>query len=234
MINNILENPFENSRLSDEHFALLAQGHLYYLKAHQNTENNTSEYTAMIALVEPLYNKYRKWLSDQETTITTKKGKTITVNGVVKEFTAFVTNLYDEIYSWKRKKPVAFNALFPNGKTGYNKMRKTETETIMQRLNDACQAEPNLKQAFKDQSNELLNQYKSVRNAQLATKGEVKEGSFDGNTIRLELATGMYLVLLDLIKLHVNDKQNVKSFYDAQFINPKPTKRINKLEMPKA
>ncbi len=228
MINNILENPFENSRLSDEHFGLLAQGHLNYLKAYQNTENNTGEYTAMIALVEPLYNKYRKWLSNQETTVTTKKGKTITVNSVLNEFIGFVTNLYDEVYSWKRKKPVAFNALFPNGKEEYNKMKKTEAETIMQRLNDACQLEIDLKQEFKDKSIEILNQYISVRNAQLTKKGEVKEGSFDGNTIRIELATGMYLVLLDLIKLHVNDKPRVKSFYDAQFINPKPAKKTSK------
>ena len=221
MINNILENPFENSRLSDEDFGLLAQGHLNYLKA----QNTTGSYKAFIALTETPYNKYRKWLGDQETTLTIKKGKTISVDSVLKEFTAFVTDLYDEVFGWKRKKPVAFNALFPNGKEEYNKITKTEAETIMQRLSDACNNEAELKKEFKDKSVELLNQYKSVRNAQLGKKGEVKDGSSDGDSLRFELATSMYLVLLDLIKLHVNDREKVKSFYDAQFINPKPAKK---------
>ena len=39
-------------------------------------------------------------------------------------------------------------------------MKKNEAETIMQRLNDACQLEQDLKQEFKDKSIEILNQYK--------------------------------------------------------------------------
>ena len=221
MINNLLENPFENSRASDEDFGLLVQGHINYLKA----QNTTGTYSTFIALVEPPFNNYRKWLGDQEITVTTKKGKTITVDSVLKEFEGFVTDLYDEVFSWKRKKPVAFNALFPNGKKEYNKITKTEAETIMQRLSDACAIEVDLKQEFKDKSLRLLTDYVSVRNVQLEKKGKVKDGSTDGEALRLELATSMYLVLLDLIKLNVKDREKVKSFYDAQFVNPKPTKK---------
>jgi len=225
MINNLLENPFENSRAGDEDFGLLAQGHINYLKAQNTVGNNIGAYTAMIALVEPPYNLYRKWLGDQEITLTTKKGKTITVNSVLLEFGGFVTNLYDEVFAWKRKKPVAYNALFPKGKEEYNRITKTEAETLMQRLSDACKNEVDLKQEFKDKSLELLNDYVSVRNAQLKKLGEVKDGSTDGEALRLELATSMYLVLLDLIKINVKDREKVKSFYDAQFINPKPVKK---------
>lgn len=224
MINNLLENPFENSRASDEDFGLLVQGHLNFLKA----QNTTGTYSTFIALVEPPFNSYRKWLGDQEITVTTKKGKTITVDSVLKEFGGFVTDLYDEVFSWKRKKTVAYNALFPKGKVEYSRITKTDAQTIMQRLSDACAKDADLKQEFKDKSLELLNDYISVRNAQLKKLGEVKDGSSDGVSLRLELATNMYLVALDLIKLHVKDREKVKSFYDSQFINPKPSKKTTK------
>ncbi|MFZ4796708.1 MAG: hypothetical protein ACOYMA_04390 [Bacteroidia bacterium] len=229
MINNHLENPFENSRAAHEDFGFLVQSHINFLKA----QNTSGTYTAMINLVETPYAIYRKWIGDQETTLTTKKGKTITVNSVLNEFDGFVDNLYDEVFKWKRQKPEAYNALFPKGKDEYSKITKTDAQTIMQRLSDACNKNVDLDKTFKDKALELLNEFISVRDAQLGKKGEVKDGSSEGNTLRLAVATSMYLVLLDLIKLNINDRNKVKDFYDAQFINPKTTPKKTTPKPPK-
>lgn len=227
MINNQLENPFANSRRPNEEFGLLVLSHLKFLEA----ANKDGLYTDLINLLTVPYQNFRDWLSKQETSKTAKKGKTMSVNDVLQEVDLFVDDLYDEVFSWKRKKPEAFNALFPNGKTEYAALNKTNAETILKRLSEACNANNELDKTFRTKALALHDSFVSARQSQLGQKGDVKEGSEDGRSLRYALSIQMHLVLLELIKLNITDTEKVKTFYDTQFINPKAAKK-KKTETP--
>jgi hypothetical protein len=221
MINNQLDNPFANSRKSNEEFGLLALSHIKYLEA----ANENETYSDLIGLLKPAYQNYRDWLSKQETSKTTKKGKTMSVNEVLHEVDLFIDDLYEAAYSWKRKKPTVFNSLFPNGKSEYATLNKTNAETVLKRLSDACAANNGLDDTIKARALSLLGSFVSARQEQLGKKGDVKEGSDDGRSLRFLLSKQMYLVFLNLIILNIDDTEKVKNFYDTQFINPRATKK---------
>jgi hypothetical protein len=221
MIINQLENPFANSRRSNEEFGLLALSHIKYLEA----ANEDEAYSDLLVLLKPAYQNYRDWLSKQETSKTTKKGKTMSVNEVLREVDLFVDDLYETAYSWKRKKPTVFNSLFPNGKSEYTTLNKTTAETVLKRLSDACAANSGLDATVKARALSLYESFVSARQEQLGQKGDVKEGSEDGRSLRFLLAKQMHLVLLKLIIKYIDDTEKVKSFYDTQFINARVTKK---------
>lgn len=221
MINSQLENPFANSRRSNEEFGLLVLSHIKYLEA----ANEDDIYSDLITALKPAYQNFRDWLSRQETAKTTKKGKTMSVNEVLYEVDLFIDDLYEAAYSWKRKKPPVFNSLFPNGKTEYTNLNKTNAETVLKRLSDACAGNNGLDDTIKARALSLYGSFVSARQEQLGQKGDVKEGSEDGRSLRLQLSKQMHLVLLKLIIKYIDDTEKVKSFYDTQFINPKVAKK---------
>ena len=130
MINNLLENPFSNSRMGNDDFGLMAFGHIQFLKA----QNKSKAFDKMIAKVEPPYTSFQEFLNSQNKANTEKEGKTISVKSVLKNFNNFIDDLNDEIISWKRKKPEVFNSFFPSGKKEYKSANITEIETLMKRL----------------------------------------------------------------------------------------------------
>lgn len=169
MINSQLENPFANSRRSNEEFGLLVLSHIKYLEA----ANADDTYGNLIDMLKPAYQNFRDWLSRQETSKTTKKGKTMSVNEVLHEVDLFIDDLYEAAYSWKRKKPAVFNSLFPNGKTEYATLNKTTAETVLKRLSDACAANNGLDDTIKARALSLYGSFVSARQEQLGQKGDV-------------------------------------------------------------
>ncbi len=225
MISNFLENPFAKSRISNQEFGLLALSHLSFLQA----QNTNDAYTPLIERLTPVSDNYRLWLAKQQTTKTTKKGKTLSLNDVFETVEVFIDDLHDEIINWKRTKPEMYNAFFPNGKSEYKPLNRTSAESTLERLYDACLKNRLLDKSFTDRALVILNNFKAQRGQQLEKKGEVKEISDDGRALRSELAHIMYAILLDLTKMHLADTSKVKTFYDAHFINPKPAKKVPKV-----
>lgn len=226
MINNLLENPFLNSRMSNDDFGLLVLGHIQFLKA----QNKSKAFDKMIAKLEPNYNGFQEFLNSQNKANTEKAGKTMSVKSILKNFNAFIDDLNDEIISWKRKKPEVFNSFFPSGKKEYKGASITEIEALMKRLSDACANNKDISKANTALAAQFLADFKLARELQLGGKGEVKEGSDDGKNIRAALAKAMYSVLIDLIQLNIDDTEKVKTFYESQFINPKASKKAKKKE----
>lgn len=221
MLNQQLKNPFATSRKSNEEFGLLALSHIKYLEV----QNKEGAYSKFLEMLNQPYQDYRDWLSKQETSRTNKKGITITLNDVMQDVEAFSLDLYEVAFVWKRKKPEAFNALFPHGKSEYATMSKTNAETILKRLSNACNENKELDQSFKTKAAELLTNFVAARKEQLGQKGDVKEGSEDGRDLRLLLAKNMFLVFLELLIMNIDDTEKVKTFYDTQLISSRTTKK---------
>lgn len=217
MIFHFLENPLELNRLGNERYRKFVNTTINFLKAN----NATGALTDFITLLENSFNPFEKWLNDQDVATSTRTGKTGSVDTILNDFEEFMDEVWDEVnYKFAKKQPEVFIICFPNGKSEYNKITRTNAPLLIKRVADFCKANSaNLPAPMVAEAAEFDISYNEKRDEQQEEIGGVKEGSTDGKQLRAEVALNMKIVLLNLLLIHIKNQDEVLNYYDAEEIN---------------
>lgn len=217
MIFHFLENPLELNRLGNERYRKFVNTTINFLKAN----NATGALTDFITLLENSFNPFEKWLNDQDVATSTRTGKTGSVDTILNDFEEFMDEVWDEVnYKFAKKQPEVFIICFPNGKSEYNKITRTNAPLLIKRVADFCKANSaNLPAPMVAEAAEFDISYNEKRDEQQEEIGGVKEGRTDGKQLRAEVALNMKIVLLNLLLIHIKNQDEVLNYYDAEEIN---------------
>jgi hypothetical protein len=217
MILHFLENPLELNRLGNERYRKFVNTHINFLKAN----NVSGALTVFINLLENSFTPFEKWLNDQDLATSTRTGKTGSVDSILKDFEEFMDEVWDEVnYKFAKKEPKVFINCFPNGKSEYNKITRTNAPLLIKRVADFCATHSaSLPAPIVAEAAEFDLSYNEERDEQQEEIGGVKEGSTDGKQLRAEVALNMKIVLLNLLIINIKKQEVVLDYYDAEEIN---------------
>lgn len=211
MILHHLNNPFANPKISEDNFGKIALTHLERLK----TNNQEGQFTTLIEATQPLYDAYKEAVSDEAFEIALREGKTITVDAAIKGLKHFASRKEGVIADAFDGKPEIYEQFFPHGLTEYSKATKKNIDTLFYRLVKAMQAHTaELGDEMAEDALTLYNNYVALRDTQLQAIGEVKELDSDADAARIDLAERIFLNLLALITMFVENTDRVKDFFD--------------------
>jgi hypothetical protein len=224
MIINFTENPFLNSRLNNSEFGRFINTHLQFLIS----ANKNNQYDALIALLQPVYLNYDQWLEKYDKNITHRKGKTKTIDDILTDFKLFVKKeVYKEVsYKFESDNKEAFNMFFPKGLTEYSQITKKTANILFDRIEKACiRYKDNLVIGLDEKAIAFNVAYTNALTSQLSGKGNVKETSHEGETLRTMIAKVMYANLIDLLKIHIENPTDILALYDAAILNKNKSRK---------
>lgn len=218
MIHNYVgNNPFLNIKIGIDRFADFAKNHLTFLK-NNNKDGSLDE---IIAILEASVTEFDIWNSKQDKDTNTKTSKTETLDSIEDGFEDFMKEVYKEVnYKFEEDKPEVFKQFFPNGRSEYINITRTEAPVLLKRIADLTNThKADLKAGMADKAKKYLVDYTAKRIEQKDGEGTVKDGSKDGKTLRAEVAKNMKTVLLELLLKHKENESEVYKYYDAKVIN---------------
>lgn len=217
MIFEYLENPFELKRLGSLKFNNFVKKHYSYLQAN----NNDGSLTPLINGLEPKVTAYETWLNKKDADKNESVSKTDSLNDIENNFEDFMDEVWTEVnYKFAKKNPETFALCFPNGKSEYNNITRSNAVVLMTRVSDFCSLhKAELPAGMDTEAKIFLDSYKLKRGEQQDTIGDVKDGSEDGTELRNDVAKKMKTVFLNLLIKHEDNETEVLKYYDAEVLN---------------
>lgn len=217
MIFEYLENPFELKRLGSLKFNNFVKKHYSYLQAN----NNDGSLTLLINSLEPKVTAYETWLNKKDADKNELVSKTDSLNDIENNFEDFMDEVWTEVnYKFAKKNPETFALCFPNGKSEYNNITRSNAVVLMTRVSDFCALhKAELPAGMDTEAKNFLDSYKLKRGEQQDTIGDVKDGSEDGTELRNDVAKKMKTVFLNLLIKHEDNETEVLKYYDAEVLN---------------
>lgn len=210
-------NPFLSIRIGINRFADFAKNHLTFLK--NNNKNGILD--ELIAILEASVTEFDAWNSKQDKDTNTKTSKTETLDSIEDDFEDFMKEVWKEVnYKFEDDKPEVFKQFFPNGRSEYINIARTEAPVLLKRIADLTDThKADLKSGMAERAKTYLTSYTNKRLEQKDGESTVKDGSKDGKTLRAEVAKNMKTVLLELLLIHKDNESEVFKYYDAVVIN---------------
>jgi hypothetical protein len=217
-----LKNPFATKNLNREDFRALMADHLALMTG----QNQTGQYTAQLAALQPHHDAYAAFLGDQDVAVGERLGNTDAVEKIHADFKQWAKKelLVDVAYIFGRKAPdaKALTAFLPKGRSEYSSVSLKDLPTLLDRAATlTAEYEDVLGEELAQQAAKFKKDYDDDRRAQGESKGEVQADSKEENKLRKAAARQLKLNLLDQIKLHIDAPEDVKALYNpAIFTQP--------------
>jgi hypothetical protein len=225
MLIKLLKNPFSGIGKGHPVFYKFCYEHYSYLIA--NNENG--QFTNFIGELKLVLDPYNAWLKTQDKEVIEKEGSTDTVDEIVAAFVHYVTkNLFRDALYHLAEEPHLFNELYPNGVTEYEKITRSNTEILMNRVAAFCKTNITKLDKGRDvDTQKFLDNYKANRGTQVEGKGDVKDGSADGKALRKAVENQMHYTLIDLMGIHKKDLKQILKYYNTATLAKRPKKTNN-------
>ena len=212
-----LKNPFFSKKMAREDFRDLLHGNLSRMAG----QNETGQYTAMMAALQPHHDAYAAFLGTQDEAVGERLGNTDAVDTLLGEFKAFAKKelLVDVAYVFGRQKPDtdALTLFLPKGRSEYNGATLLTLPTLLDRVATLTTTYkgPLGKELF-DRAAKFKKDYKDARDVQGESKGEVQGDSKEEKKLRRAAARQLKLNLLAQVTLHIDAPDDVKALYDPK------------------
>jgi len=217
MIFEYLENPFQLKRLGSLKFNNFVKKHFSYLQSN----NTDGSLTPLINSLEPKITTYETWLNKKDADRNASVAKTDSLDEIENNFEDFMDDVWKEVsYKFDKKNPEIFAKCFPNGKSEYNNITRSNAVVLFTRVADFCAIhKAELPAGMDTEAKNFLDSYKLKRGEQQDTIGDVKDGSEDGTELRNDVAKKMKTVFLNLLIKHEDNEAEVLKYYDAEVLN---------------
>lgn len=229
-IDKIFQNYFDDVRITAARFSNFAADHIVRV----NNIDTDGVFKAATADIVAAYTPFYKGLSSIDTSLVTKKGKTMTVKEVRKGFGTFMSEYENEIArSLGGRSTPNYVAFYPRGVSEFTKATIKEMPILVQRIytlatdNAALLGKTvtPLLQAFNEE-------WKAAITDQSTVKGTLSDGRAGRDTLRYNLEIAL-LAAIHLVGYNFpGDAAKCMSFFDfsllvgvshkAQVISPKP------------
>jgi len=222
MLIKLLKNPFSGIGKGHPVFYKFCYEHYAYLIA--NNENG--QFTNFISELKLVLDPYNAWLKTQDKEVIEKEGSTDTVDEIVAAFVHYVTEkLFIDAQYHLAEEPHLFKELYPNGVTEYEKITRSNTETLMDRVATFCKTNiAKLDKGRDVDTQKFLDNYKAKRSTQVEGMGDVKDGSADGKALRKAVENQMHYTLIDLMGVHKKDLKQILKYYNTAILAKRPKK----------
>ena len=219
-----LKNPFLNKNLAREDFRDLMASNL----SRMSGQNQTGQYTAMIAALQPHHDAYAALLGTQDVNLGERLGNTDVVEKILADFKLWAKKelLVDVAYVFGRKDPdeKALTAFLPKGRSEYSSVTLLTLPTLLDRAATlTAKYQDKLGDDLAAQATKFKKDYDEDRQTQGESKGAVQGDTKAEKMLRKAAARQLKLNLLDQIKLHLDDADAVKALYDPRIFT-QPTK----------
>ncbi len=220
MFEKHLTNPFLTSRLSDDKFSKLTQGHIETAKL---LNTNGSPYAALFAdnltSTQTIFKSYNDSLSGKALNKAQREGKTIVVYTGIQSIKKFISSKEGVIKDKFPKGSPVYEELYPKGIGEYSKANVENMARLLKRFIDALTAhQGEIDKSILDQAQAYYDSFTQTRQAQLSKKGEVKDGSTASETLRKQLSVQLFKNMLLLLLIYVDNPEKVKDYFDEAFI----------------
>ena len=215
-VNMLFGNIFYDRKITPKYLERFAQDVI--AKLIQN--NSTNEYDSVINLVQTAMIPFQSELGQVDTTLNIQLGKTATVDGFIKDFKIYMKDTYMKIaVALGDDKTPEFREFYPNGKTEYLKLTKTQIPTVMTRLNVAALAHSAaLGATISGELQAFQTQWIAVRESQLQQKSAVKTNRSDRTTARKEVEIAMLKTIHFVANKFPGDVLKCKTFFDFNLL----------------
>ena len=224
MLKHFFKNPFLNDKVSEDNFSKISLTHIERLRS--NNQNN--EYTLLIDATEPLYTGYRKSLAAESKEISSKQGKTISVDDMIERMKEFVSRKEGVIADKFEKGTPTYEEFFPRGTHEYTIAVKKNIELLFTRFKQVCEKYgADIGEAVGVEANNLLERFIELRKQQLGGIGGVKELDSESEAERKMLAIRLYRNLLFLLDKYAEDTARVHDFFDESMFKKSKEKEAD-------
>ena len=191
---------FDAPRIGDDDMRTFAHDHLFRLIAN----NDTGDYDDMIEAMVNAYDAYFGSITDEETSIALREGRTKTVDRRIVEFLYIVRRRESLVESVFEKGTEQYEEFYPHGMAEYTNANKSNIESFMQRMaNAALKYAVQLGQNFADECQQAFDNYKQARDLQVTQKGIVSGDKSETAGTRDVVERQLNLNLLEIGRAHV-------------------------------
>ncbi len=215
-VETMFKNPFSSDEITPNRLHVFADDVVGKLDA----DNANGEFNGIINNINTASQNLKDELGDVETTVAVQKGKTLTVNDVIKEFKTYMSDNEGVIAKavGGKKKP-AFLEFYPQGVSQYSNITKTKIDSVLDQVFNA--ADNNKVAIGKDLEKELKAfkaDYTAARKLQVNQKGTVKDNRVDKTNNRKALEIALLQATYTVGNSFTGDVAKCSSFFNFSLL----------------
>ena len=208
-------NHFDTERISDDKLDLFTQDHLERLRAN----NPSNVYDVMIAATQKAYTDYYSAKTTESFELAQKEASTINVDTYAKEFQKLVSMKEGIIRGTWGIESSVYQEFYPNGLTEYSNAIRANMNELMDRyLQTATKHTAELPAGFVEAFTDIINNYKTHRQAQLNQMGTVSGDKLATSENRDALETQLMSNLLVIANNNIAKPAATKVYFSQHFV----------------
>jgi hypothetical protein len=227
------ENPFSSVNITPSRLLTFAADTLGRL----NGDNPSGAFTALIAKLETHTQNVGNELGEVQSTLAVQKGKTQTVDQVIKEYKAFMKE--NEPFIAKPlggRNKAAFKEFYPSGIEQHTKTTKGKIEAILKQVFDAADKHKTaLGTVLSNELKAFTQAYKNARKEQVDQKGLVSDNRAD-KSANVEVLENTLLEALYIVGLaNIGNPTKSSSYFNFSLLyknggSKKATKKVEEVK----
>lgn len=214
-VETFFKNPFEDRNITDERLDTFADDAKANLVAEVNTE-----FDALIAEITTNTEGLKGEVGEVRSTTAVQKGKTKTVDAIIKDFKVYMSDNEGVIAkAVGGKRSATFLEFYPQGVSQYTTVTKTNIEGILKQVWNA--ANTNKTAIGKDTEKELKDfttQYTTARDAQVKQKGKVNDNKTEKKDYRKLLGITLLKTMHKVGYVYAGDTAKCSSFFNFSLL----------------
>ncbi len=230
IVKKAFKNYFESEEITDARLVNYANDTNGRLAA----ANENNQYDAIMQGITTASNALDDNLGDVKGALAQQKGKTFTVDGVIKNFKTYMSENEGVIAkALGGKKTPAFIEFYPLGVSQYSTVTKSKLPALLGQLTMAI--DNNKTKLGKDLVTELQQfevQYETTRKAQTTQKGKVSDSRTDRSQERKNLEIKLLVAMYTIGLQYAGDEEKCNSFFNYSLLEApsRKTKKEDKKE----
>jgi len=229
MISKHLNNPFLADGISNANYNQISSTHIERLTVNiPDTANMIygvpvpTIFDTMITSTQTCYNAWKASTDLNATQKSLKEGKTISVDGSMKDMKSFISTKEGVIADKFHPGTAVYEEFFPLGLSEYSSIRKKNADKILKRFITTLEAhKDSFDASMLTEANDKYNLYLSLRKTQLQTISKVKEEKITSDDSRYALAMQLYRNLLTLLLIYAEEPEKAAVYFDESILKKK-------------
>jgi len=224
-IKKVFKNYFQSKEVSDPRLVTFSDD----TKGRLEADNEGNDLTPIITNIAASASSLEDQLGDVQGSIAVQKGKTFTVDGVIKNFKVFMSENEGVIAkAVGGKKTEAFIQFYPNGVKQYSSVTKGKLPALLGQLTEAINInKTKLGPDLTAELSQFASQYESTRTDQTKQKGKLNDSRTDRSQERKNLEKALMIAMYTIGIKYVGNEEKCASFFNFSLLDA-PAKKSKK------